>query len=82
MVYNSDKNYDKLLRENNQVLVHQSQLRSLICEIFKSLNNLNPELKWSYFVFKNITNNIRKSPLLILPAAKSTPCGINSVLFR
>ena len=59
-----------------------SHLRALICEVFKSLNNLNPEFMWSYFVFKNITCNIRKGPLLTLPAAKSTSYGINSVVFR
>ena len=37
---------------------------------------------WTYFVFKNITNNIRKGPLLRLHAAKSASYGINSVLFR
>ena len=37
---------------------------------------------WSYFVFKNIAYNIRKGPLLRLPAAKPTSYGINSVLFR
>ena len=34
---------------------------------------------WSYFVFKNITYNIRNGPLLRL---SSTSYGINSVLFR
>ena len=29
-------------------------VRCLICEVFKSLNNLNPEFMWPYFVFKNI----------------------------
>ena len=82
MIYNSNKNYDELLRNNNEVSIHQSHLRALICEVFKSLNNLNPEFMWSYFVFKNITYNIRKGPLLRLPAAKSTSYGINSVLFR
>ena len=81
-IYNSSKNYDDLLRDNNQVSIHQSHLRALICEVFKSLNNLNTEFMWSYFVFKNITYNIRKGPLLRLPAAKSTSYGINSVLFR
>ena len=38
-VYNSNKNYDDLLRDNNEVLIHQSHLRALICEAFKSLNN-------------------------------------------
>ena len=75
VVHNSNKNYD-------EVSIHQSHLRALICEVFKSLNHLNPEFMWSYFVFKNITYNIRKGPLLRLPAAKSTSYGINSVLFR
>ena len=43
VVYNGNKNYDELLRDNNEVSVHQSHLRALICEVFKSLNNLNPE---------------------------------------
>ena len=64
-----------------KVLNHQSHLRALIYEVFKSLNNLNPKFMWSYFVFKNITYNIRKGPLLRLPAAKSTSYGVNSVLF-
>ena len=76
-VYNSNKNYDELLRDNNEVSIHQSHLRALICEVFKSLNNQNPEFMWSFFVFKNITYSIRNGPLLRSPAAKST-----SVLFR
>ena len=45
VVYNSNKNYDELLRDNNEVSIHQCHfLRALICEVFKSLNNLNPSL--------------------------------------
>ena len=82
VVYNSIKNYDELLRNNNDVSIHQSSLRALMCEVFISLNSLNPDFMWSYFVFKNMTYNIRKGPLLRLAAAKSTSYGINSVLFR
>ena len=82
VVYNSNKNYNKLLRDNNEFSIHQRHLRALICEVFKSLNNLNPEFMWSHFVFKNITYNIRNALLLRLPSAKSTSYGINSVLFR
>ena len=32
VVYNSNKNYDELLRNDNKVLTHQSHLRALICE--------------------------------------------------
>ena len=44
VVYNSNKNYDELLRDNNEFSIHQRHLRALICEVFKSLYNLNPEL--------------------------------------
>ena len=82
VVYNSIKNYDELLRNNNDVSIHQSSLFALMCEVFISLDSLNPDFMWSYFVFKNITYNIRKGPLLRLAAAKSTSYRINSVLFR
>ena len=81
VVYNGNKNYDEL-RDNNEVLIHQRHLRAFIYEVFKSLNNLNPEFMWSYFIVKNITYNIRNGPLLRLPSAKSSSHGINSVLFR
>ena len=82
VVYNSNKNYDELPRDNNEVSIDQSYLCTLICEVFKSLYNLSPEFMWSCFAFKDIMYNIRKGPLLRLPAAKSTSYGINSVLFR
>ena len=82
VVYNSKKNYNELLRNNNEFSIHQRHVRALICEVFKSLNNLNPEFMWSYFVFKNIRYNIRNGHLLRLHSAKSTSYGINSVLFR
>ena len=49
-----------------------------ICEVIKSLNNLNPEFMWSYFVFKIIFTNF---PLLRLSAEKPTCYSLNSVLF-
>ena len=64
---------------SNEITIHQKHLHALICEVFKSLNNFNPEFMWSYFTFKNITYNIRNVPLLKLPNAKSTCYGINYV---
>ena len=70
--------FEQLIRDNNEISVHQRHLRASVCEVFKSLKNLNTEFMWSHFVFKNITCNT----LLRLTAAKSTFYGINSVLFR
>ena len=53
VVYNSTKNYYELLRDNNEVSIHQSHL-----------HNLNSDFMCLFFVFKNITYKIRKSPLI------------------
>ena len=79
---NSDNGYDELLQVSNKIPIHQKHLYALICEVFKSLNNSNPEFMWSYFIFNNITYNIRNDPLLKLPNAKSTYYDINSGHFR
>ena len=79
---NSDNGYDELLQMSNEITIHQKHLHALTCEVFKSLNNSNPEFMWSYFTFKKITYNIRNGPLLKLPNAKSTYYGITSVHFR
>ena len=80
--YNSNRNYDELLWNNNEISVHQIQLCALICELFKSLSNLNPETMRSYFVFKNIAYIMRNGPLLRVPAAKLTSWGITSVCLK
>ena len=81
VVFNSDSGYDELLQMNNEISFHQKHLHALICDVFKSLNESNPEFMWSYFTLKNITYNIRNGPLK-LPNVKSTYYGINSVYFR
>ena len=62
VVYNSTKNYYELLRDNNEVSIHQSHLRALICEVFKSLNNLNSDFMCLFFCFqKHNVQNKKKS---------------------
>ena len=82
VVFNSDDGYDELLQMNNETIIHQKYLHALICGVFKSLDNSNPEFMWSYFTFKNITYNIRNGLLLKLLNARSTYYGIKSVQFR
>ena len=82
IVFNSADGYDESFQTSNETTIHQKHLHALICEVFKSLSNSNPELMWSYFTFKNITYDIRNGLLLILSNSKSMYCGINSVHFR
>ena len=53
-MFNNKVGYGELLHLNNEVSIHQKHIHVLICEVFKSLTNSNPESIWSYFVFKDI----------------------------
>ena len=67
MVYNTyEKSYDELLISNRDISIHQKHLHFLATEIYKSVNNLNPQFMWNYFNFST------------LPCRY----GINSLLFR
>ena len=54
VMFNNKVGYGELLHLNNEVSIHQKHIHVLICEVFKSLTNPNPESIWSYFVFKDI----------------------------
>ena len=49
IVYNSNKCYEELLIQNNEVSIHQKQLRTLSTEIYKSLTVVNPDFMKNYF---------------------------------
>ena len=54
VVYNSNECYEELLIRNNEVSIHQKQLRSLATEIYKSLTDVNPDFMKNYFSIKEI----------------------------
>ena len=57
-VSNSVDGYDELLQMNNEITIHQKHLHALINEVFKSLNNSNPEFMWFYFTFNSQIHKI------------------------
>ena len=46
-----------LLRSNS---IHQSHLRFLVTEIFKSISQINPEFMWSFFKQQKLSYSLRK----------------------
>ena len=82
IVYNSNESYEELLILNNEVSIHQKQLRILATEVFKSLADLNPDFMKSYFTIKEIPYCLRNGNFLKIPSARSTRYGTNSILFR
>ena len=82
IVYNSNECYEELLIRNNEVSIHQKQLRTLATEIYKSLTDVNPDFMKSYFPIKEIPYSLRNGSVLKIPPTRSTYCGTNSIHFR
>ena len=73
---------NELLIRNNEVSIHQKQLRTLATEIYKSLTDVNPDFMKSYFPIKEIPYSLRNGSVLKIPPTRSTYYGTNSIHFR
>ena len=82
VIYQSDASYDDLLQLSNSVSLHQRHLWFLLTEIYRSTGTLNPQFMRSYFKYREVAYNLRRGPVLLIPPARSTIYGTNSVHFR
>ena len=78
--YNST--YEELLASHNDISIHHKHLKHLAIEVYKSLGILNPEFMWPFLKNKSITYNLRNRNIFILPPARLSHYGINTVQFR
>ena len=67
---------------DNSCNIHTKHLRTLMVEIYKTLNKVNPELMWNIFETKSINYSLRNKMLVDLPKAVSTTYGTNSLVFK
>ena len=78
----SSSSYQELLERDGSTDIHQRNLKSLMCEVYKSLNHLNPSFMWDFFKRKETPYSLRKGPLLELPPAQGRLFGIYTIQFR
>ena len=80
--YNSySSTFGELLTRSNSVTIHTKNLNLLVTEIFKSLNQLNPEFMWNSFDIKRNFYDLRQGTRLVIPFASTTK-AVNSFDFR
>ena len=77
-----DESYENLLKRSDDISIHQKHMRYLAIEVYKSLTMLNPGFMWNFSERNHIPYNLRRGDLLLLPPAKSTRFGVNSLAFR
>ena len=74
--------FDQLLSLDSSITMHEMHLRSLLIEVYKALNELNPKFIAEFFTVKDLSHNLRNSNLLCLPPVKTFRYGVNSIHFR
>ena len=63
---------DELLKIDKSKPIHVKNLHSLMCEIFKTLNSLNPEFMGSFISFKTLWYKLTCSKTLSFTFSKYT----------
>ena len=82
IVYQKDQSYEDLLTISKTKSIHQKHLFYLTKEIYKTLNNLNPDFMGNIFEYKNLSYALRRGVSLKLPPCRSQTYGVNSIHFR
>ena len=77
-----NNSYEVLLENSQCSPVHETHLSFLLCEVFKSVNNLNPKFMQEIFKPKTVSYNLRNQDLMSLPLASSMRFGTQSFIFR
>ena len=82
-VYNDfESSLEELIEKDKSVVIHVQHLRTLMIEVFKSLNRLNPEMLWEIFTPKESHYILRNGSNLSLPRTNSSKFGTRSLAFR
>ena len=82
-IYNNrDETLESMLRKNELVSIHELHLRYVLCEIYKTINDIGPLITKQLFQRKNAAYNLRVKNLVSIPKAKTSRYGTGSFVFR
>ena len=77
-----DANFEDLLLKDNSYNVHESNIHTLLIEIYKSINNLSPPIMKKFFDLKNTRYDLRSKQLLKLPETSFSRYGTQALCFK
>ena len=77
-----DANFEDLLLKGNLWNVKESNIRTLLIEIHKSINNLSPPIMKNFFDLKNTRYDPRSKQLLKLPETSTSRYGTQALCFK
>ena len=77
-----DANFKDPLFKDNSWNVHESNIHTLLIEIYKSINNLSPPIMNGFFDLKNTRCDFRSKQLLKLAETSTYRYGTQALCFK
>ena len=78
----NESKLEELLERDNTKITHTKNLQKFMKKVCQSLNHLNPEYVWEFFVKKDVQYNLCTKELCKFPLLNSQRYGHNSLSFR
>ena len=76
------KDFQKLLREHNDITVHHNNLQALMTEVNRIVNGIAPPIMNSLFQFRSSSNNTRNFQEIFTENWKTVKYGTGTVTYR
>ena len=77
-----ESTFEELLDKDRSMTIHKKNLQTVMVEIYKTINHLNPAYVWEFFIKKDVPYNLRSNELCKIPSVNSQQYGISSLCFR
>ena len=77
-----DANVEDLLLKDNSWTVHESNIHTLLIDIYKSIHDLSPPIMKKIFDLKNTRYDLRSKQLLKLPETSTSRYGTQALCFK
>ena len=76
------KDFQQILRQQNEITIYQRNLQVLMAEVYKIVNGIAPPIMNSLFQFRCNTNNIRNFQEIFTKNRKTVKYGTETVTYR
>ena len=77
-----DENFEDLLIKDNSWTIHESNIQTLLIEIYKSLNHISTIIMQEFFDLKVTPYSLRNNNLLKLPKTNTLRFGTQALCFK
>ena len=77
-----ESTFEELLDRDKSKTIHKKNLQLLMTEVYRTINNLNPEYMWKFFTKRDVPYGLSSSELCKIPSVNSQRYGINSLSYR